>query len=135
MAVAVRGQLEQSLPGVQLSRAAVWLMQAPPNVHVGVWRVVCLAAVTAMDYGRKQLHRLDTLQQSSSAAREAPAVVPMLVVPKLAATMFWTLLQDFVGLGTAPWGWGARLGRQHPFMCWLSPLGPRLRLHKPDQGL
>lgn len=134
VAVAVRQQLEGAMPGVQLSRAAVWLMRAPQGIHVGVWRVVCLAALSAMDYGRKQLHRLDNLQQCSSVARQQATVVPMLVVPQMAATMFWALLQDFAVLGAAPRGWGAVLGASHPFLHWLSPFGPRLRLHRPAVG-
>ena len=45
-------------PGTHLNRAAVWLMEPPARCHEGVWRVVCLAALSAMRHGEKQLFRL-----------------------------------------------------------------------------
>jgi hypothetical protein len=55
----LRAELAACLPaGTQLSRTAVWLMEPPPRCHEGVWRVVCLAALSAMRHGEKQLFRL-----------------------------------------------------------------------------
>jgi hypothetical protein len=56
VAVAVRGEVARQLqlPG-PLLRSALWLCERPAlSVHAGVWDVVCLAAVHAMEVGRKR---------------------------------------------------------------------------------
>jgi hypothetical protein len=54
VAVAIRRQLETHLNTPQLSRSALWLL-TPPTHHIntGVWQVVCTAAISAMDLGRR----------------------------------------------------------------------------------
>ncbi len=60
----------------------VWLMQPPagPNrLHCTVWMVVCLAAINAMDYGRKAANKFQRQvrsQQSAAAAAIAAVVTP-----------------------------------------------------------
>ena len=39
-------------PGVQLTVQHVWLCKVPPRVQPWLWRTVCMAAVSAMDFGR-----------------------------------------------------------------------------------
>jgi hypothetical protein len=65
---------------VQLTPATVWLGYPPPGVHAGVWDVVCLAAIGAMDSGRRRLAKhgpacgrdaLEKLRLVQSAARQA----------------------------------------------------------------
>jgi hypothetical protein len=56
IAAAVLGQLRLALPaGAPLTRADLWLLRAPVGggVHPGVWRVVALAALSAMAMGRR----------------------------------------------------------------------------------
>jgi hypothetical protein len=57
-------------PGVPLTRRALWLAEAPPGVHAGVWRVVSLAALDAMLWA---WYRLGKRVRGGVAA---PAVVP-----------------------------------------------------------
>ena len=61
-------------PGVRtaLQPHHVWCMEPPrcrPRMHSGVWRVVCLAALNSMDYGRRQVYKLELARQE--AARRA----------------------------------------------------------------
>ena len=63
VAVAVREQLAAALPAAQ-SQHHLWIMHLPAGAsHQGVWRVVCLAALLAMEHGRKALWRL-TIEQA-----------------------------------------------------------------------
>ena len=45
-------------PGFQMSH--LWVPCAPHGVRGGVWQLVCLAAVAAMDAGRKRLYAMYT---------------------------------------------------------------------------
>jgi hypothetical protein len=57
VATAVVDELQSALPAgaTRLTCASVWLAQAPPGVHSGVWGIVCAAAVEAMERGRRAL--------------------------------------------------------------------------------
>jgi hypothetical protein len=62
VAVAVRGQLAAGLPpGTMVARTNVWLLQPPAGV-VGLcpraWAMVALAALEAMEFGRRYLYAL-----------------------------------------------------------------------------
>ena len=53
----------------------IWLMQPPPGtrrLHPGMWRVVCLAALHAMDVGRKAANELRLQQRQASVAPTTP---------------------------------------------------------------
>jgi hypothetical protein len=54
--------------------AHLWLMHPPsvPALQAGPWRMICLAAVSAMDFGRSALHRLTRPQPSTNPAPMAP---------------------------------------------------------------
>ena len=39
--------------GAAVARHAIWLCRAPPGIHAGVRDLVCLAAIAAMDHGRR----------------------------------------------------------------------------------
>lgn len=70
VAVAVMESVLSELPAAWCTRPVgrppltmrhVWLMQrpaGPKKLHCGVWRVVCLAALNAMDVGRKHATKL-----------------------------------------------------------------------------
>lgn len=59
VAQAVVAHIAAQLPqNTHLSRQQLWLMLPPPGVHKPVWHVVCLAALSAMDHGHRQLYRL-----------------------------------------------------------------------------
>ena len=51
----------------------VWCMEPPrcrPRVHGGVWRVVCLAALNAMDYGRRKVYALALAAQAAQGQQQ-----------------------------------------------------------------
>lgn len=87
VAVAVVDSVLTALPAAWCTRVAgrppltmrhVWLMQrpaGPKKLHSGVWRVVCLAALTAMDVGRLQANKLNV-------PTPAPVVQPPPVLPQ-----------------------------------------------------
>lgn len=70
-------------PGVcPVLQRHVWLMQppaGPKQLHKTAWMVVCLAAINAMDCGRKRANALRRewhIQQAQSASRIASAPLP-----------------------------------------------------------
>ena len=92
--------------GAPPTREAVWLMAPPPGVHASVWRVVCVAALVAMQWGWHSL----------VGSRQAPLGVDFRVALacRVAATGFWDLLADYLERGQPPRGW-VRLPPGHPF--------------------
>ena len=81
-----------------------------------VWRVVCLAALQAIDYGRRRLWAM-----WSQAGRPADIVQrqPLVqIVVRASLCRFWELLYDFVGarVGLPGDGW-ASVGPDHPFLA------------------
>jgi hypothetical protein len=67
VAAAVTSSLSAQLGGRRLTPQHLWLAQPPPTIHAGVWEAVCLAAVAAMDGGR----RLMTARQLATPAAQA----------------------------------------------------------------
>jgi hypothetical protein len=112
VAQAVLTELRRAVPGLHaLMREHVWLMRRPlPSLHEGVWRVVCLSAVSAMDLGHRVLHVLHSRGDVDGQEGLRRAGVR-------AVARFWELLQDFVGLQSAPApSGGVELGPAHPFV-------------------
>lgn len=107
------------LPGVGLiTREHVWLLKRPaPHVHVGVWRVVCLAALGAMYSAHRYLHKLVKHEHvdAHGACQRAG---------RWAVLRMWELLSDFVALQVEPPPVGA-LGVGHPYIA---------RMHGGDDG-
>lgn len=122
VAVAIRRQLETQLNTPQLSRSALWLLTPPtPHINTGVWQVVCTAAISAMDLGRRCMW-------SAYIAAGRPDPNPALPAVTQAATTavqhFWQLLIQFSDRQTIPAGpawWG--LGSAHPFLAATPPNG------------
>ena len=122
MAQAVCSQLSEVLGAV--SPASVWLVETPkaigrfPEVMSGVWQVVCLAALSAMEFGRKSLwakHLTQVMHPGPSPERLDMTVR----VAALARDKFWFLLSDFCqDHPTPPSGTGwLGVGPDHPFLC------------------
>lgn len=87
-----------------------WLAEPPPGVAPGVWLVVVLAAVEALDKGRRCLLALWLAARDADvAADRAPDAVRARVVraSAVAVESFWALLGDFAALNSArlPRGW------------------------------
>ena len=121
-------------PCPPLECRAVWLMQAPgwSRVHRGVWQLVCLAALEAMDLGRRKLvamhcaslpvHDAQGLRQVTLheawglPAPRGAAVPPVQRAGRWAVAKFWSLLSDFASLRRLPAGWGTVPLGDHPFL-------------------
>ena len=116
-ALAAAGLLPAPLP-----KAAIWLARAPPAVHSGVWDVVCLAAVDAMDHGRRRMFALST---------GPPPASPLHVIcARSSVAHFWKLLADFAALRCAADAWRRQLPPAHPFLC-FDPASSSFRVNRP----
>ncbi len=92
VALAVRAQL----PAVP--QAAVWLLEAPQGMHKHVWQVVCLAALSAMAWGRGAVWGRGGGQPLLPAVLEG--------VTAEVVELFWTMLGDFArDLPAVPDSW------------------------------
>jgi hypothetical protein len=108
------------------SRADVWLLRPPAaavvasGLHTGAWAVVCAAAVDAMERGRRRMWA-SVLGPPAAGLGRTPAgdAAAVTVAGRRAAAEFWSLLQDFVGVGQFPAAWGVLPGN-HPFFGCLS---------------
>ena len=134
-----------------LRREEVWLLDPPlrpsggpqrKHLHGGVWIVVCLAALTAMDLGRQALVAMHMgreeerrreegrvqqggggRQQSLREAWGLPAPPPPPPPPPLmplaaskAKARFWALMADFAELGQDHRSWDSLAEAGHPFL-------------------
>ncbi len=102
VARAVTAQLAAGAGVQQLERSCVWLLLPPSPAFVLIaWQVAALAALDAMEYGRRFLWFLHARPGFAAAAGVEQ-------VSRAAATRFWLNLQDFAsGLGEQPPGWPA----------------------------
>ena len=103
------------------------------HVHQGVWDVVCLAAIAAIDSGRRLIRQRQQPAAGSPAAAAAAAAGPGLAAAAglHAVARLWVLLQDFCSVGTAPAAWQQEVPAEHPFMCW-QPGAQRWQLVRSD---
>ena len=77
-----------------LSCSALWLAVPPPHIHRGVWYVVCLAAIAAMDSARRW--------QANPRLKQRPTLHSL---TNFAIARFWDLLQDFCSCALPPMHW------------------------------
>jgi len=106
-----------------LLRRHLWLAEAPPTLHQGVWDVVCLACLSALETGRQALYAARS--ESGCVAQGALRRVTAAVVAD-----FWARLRSFATLGVRPRGWhDVPVG--HPFLS-VSPQGRVLFQAPPD---
>ena len=131
VAAAVVQEVEAAAAGVgrplltPLQRHHVWLAIAPTGVNAGVWAVVVLAVVTAMEQGRRTL-----VAQRLAGASAGPALAA--VAARRAIRRFWEALYDFAALRELPpRGGGAPLDGAHPFLCLHGGSVPGVRVHRP----
>ena len=92
--------------------AQLWLARPPPGVHAGVWQVVCLAAVAAMDSGRRRMYVLNL--GPANPPPHPPTIVA--TCARFAVARFWSNLADFVGLHRVPRRWRPHCPAGHPFI-------------------
>jgi hypothetical protein len=79
-------EIQRALPAGSpvLTREHVWLHKPPPGMQQQPWDVVCLAALQAMDHGRRELTRLH-LRSPAAPAATAAAGPALLAAPAAAA--------------------------------------------------
>jgi hypothetical protein len=128
VAQAVRAQVQRGLGQEVLQQWQLWLLQKPhAGVRPVVWRVVGLAALEAMEVGRRYLF----WRVGQGAVGDAAAVQEAGV---RAVSAFWLALHDFVGPGGQCRGKGWEVvGPDHPFLRVQVqvPLAPRLSVAVP----
>eukprot|EP00887_Chlorella_sp_A99_P006692 scaffold3.g6692.t1 len=124
-AISAAAAARQPLPA-PLAKANIWLARPPPAIHAGVWDIACLAAVAAMDHGRRRMYALSVAPPVPGAAPAPPHVV----CARSAVARFWSLLADFVALRCAPRSWAPAVAPDHPFICY-DPASSSFRVHRP----
>lgn len=132
VARAVVRQLQRGLGNRPLAQWNVWLLQPPPGVRPAVWKVVALAALAAMERGRRALWRLWVQQDRPEEARERAAAARG--ASQEASAAFWMALHDFArgGRSLEGSGWDS-VGHDHPFLAMRiePPLRPVIRVVVP----
>ena len=108
MAVALREAIDASLDFDGLvDRKNLWLNIPPLTVHTFVWDVVCLAAISALDVGRRMMYR-----------EGGGAILPPPTLNRVSATVvsdFWARLQMFASQHIPTSSWDS-VPRIHPFL-------------------
>jgi hypothetical protein len=129
VAQAVVHALQREMPQLQqqLLPVHVWVARAPAGwVHRGVWRVVALSAVLAMDKGRKLLYKWKQ-QQPHQQILQTPQQQQQVAAAVAVATL-WDMLADWVGLGLYPATWALEVPAGHPF---VAPVAGTLQVRPP----
>ena len=130
VALAVRREIQLCVPAALTSDnpAQLWTMSPPPReVLPQVWHIVCLAALNAMDHGRRVLYAVfkDT---------PLPAADPStLIASRSAVLRFWELLSDYASLGLMHSRHRRRLSPTSPFLG--VEVDGRLRVIRPPGAL
>ena len=125
VAQAVVQTIRECCPGQPvLCKADIWLMQPPLGVPQQIWLVVCMAAMTSMDRGRRKLLTIKLQQSSGRAAVLDPEygarprrvfsrgafvrsnAEKVHVASEASVLAFWSLLGDFAALNQPPQGAG-----------------------------
>lgn len=127
-------QLQRGLGNQPLAQWNLWLLQPPRDVRPAVWRVVALAALEAMEMGRRSLWRKWVKAGRPLEAEERAAVVQ--AAGQRAAASFWLSLHDFARGGRCldSHGW-ASVGPDHPFLAVQVqlPMRPVVRVVMPAE--
>jgi len=160
VARAIVGAISQALPpGVQLHRMHVWLVIPPcATILMAVWQVVCMAAIAAMERGRRvlwavhlsHLHapaaagqvRQQTLEEAWGFDPGPPHIHNNNQQPfdagqyaaRAAVADFWSRLDDFVTVLPdcgRKWRGSAGITLTHPFICKDGGLPARFKLNLP----
>jgi hypothetical protein len=141
------------LPAHGLQAAHVWLCSIPhPSLSASVWKVVCLAALSAVDYGRRRMWALHlaashnphthpglrqlTMFEAWDIPEPHPHLTPVQRASQAAVASFWRSLHSFVHFHKTPsahgrplWPSPEHLRASHPFLCHgVADGSPRLSL-------
>lgn len=112
---AIQTELSAALGSpVTLTRRHIWLAERPvQSMHQGIWDLVCLAAIAAMDRGRAFLYKKVVTGTWPGAALGAAA-------GRKVVADFLGNLADFCGLNAAPAEWQVLVPVDHPFLTFDS---------------
>jgi hypothetical protein len=94
-----------------LTREQIWLLRAPPGVHLGVWLVVALAALHSMWSASRSL-----MLEAPRARFVGPEAERLPHVAAQAVEAFWGFLREFAVLGRPPDEWRELLPLGSPFL-------------------
>ena len=87
----------------------IWLAHRPSAfIHRDLCMVICLPALIAMNGGRKRLVALQLADQPA-----LPALALLIIAKKVAASLVWDMLTDFVSLKLCPTDWLPAVPPQH----------------------
>ena len=122
VALALRQYIQQVLPvgSPFITQAHIWLLHnpAPAAMLPGVWEVTAVAAIHAMDYGRRRLWAL-TVGPGAAAARMDQETL-LHAASQATILRFWLNLDTFAHLNPhGPRSWQpffASIPPQHPFL-------------------
>lgn len=99
---------------VALTRRHIWMAETPvQEMHQGVWDLVCVAAVAAMDRVRAYMYARERAGTQPGEALAAAA-------GRKGVADFFGNLADFCGLNTAPRAWRQAVPANHPFLTFDS---------------
>ncbi len=85
-----------------------------PQLHEGAWQLVSLAALAAMDHGRRLMHRRLHFDTPSFSPGHALAGI----AARSAVARFWDLLQELCSSGALPMRWRTSIPSCHPYIQW-----------------
>ena len=106
-----------SAGGAAVTRASLWLAVCPAGLLQPVWDVVCLAALSAMEHGRRYAKAGGRAHGDGASLLQRACVA--------AVADFWGRLSGFVALGRLPDAW-AVVPADHPFVGRAASGAPRL---------
>jgi hypothetical protein len=135
VAQAVVQQLQRGLGGQLVQRHHVWLVTPPSRaVQLVVWQIACLAALEAMDAGRRLLWRSYVAAGGAGVAALGMDTALVRNASEHAIACFWLTLGNFAASGPPPLSW-ASVSAEHPFLTVARPpavQAPQLRVALPD---
>ena len=104
----------------------MWLMRTERGVTRGVWRLVCLVALSAMDYGRRLAAR--RILEGQRSVRPGPQLALQVrtagsspLDQRAAVARFWGILSEFCASGEAPEQW-QHSAAEGPFISFSNQL-------------
>ena len=114
IATVVLTTIQTHLPNVADNLALSLRSASPPTgIHSGIWGIVCLAACSAMDAGRRYLWR------RINKSKERRTLDLRDRAGDLALRHFWSFLHE-TSSSPLPSTWRSVVGPSHPFMHWDS---------------
>jgi hypothetical protein len=129
VAQAVVQAMQAEMPQLQqqLLPVHVWLARAPAGwLHRGVWRVVALSAVLAMEKGRQLLYKWQKQSPHQPCLQLSPQQLQLAAA--VAVATLWDMVADWVGLGLYPATWALEMPVGHPF---VAPVAGALQVRPP----